>query len=236
MIDPLEHPGGIQSDAGTVDDLPVRIIADTEYLRILRIIDVQIEVVSCEDPVEVSGSELGQRDSRAGDHTLKLVVGTGFKGICEGGYLGLHIRIGDKHGDDLPVVLVKELDGMRERTVSAVLMSPEIPEGAVKESLGRLRKEVVLLPCDLIDVEHYELGDLGAVGLIEDIAGVRWVRPQGMHRVIEVQDTEVRRHLVPVPVLQELVIYVLGQRGVLVVVYAHGVALGHHLVDERLID
>ena len=54
VIDPLEHPGGIQGDTGTVDNLPIRIIADTENLRILRVIDIQIEVITREDPVEVS--------------------------------------------------------------------------------------------------------------------------------------------------------------------------------------
>ena len=56
-----------------------------------------------------------------------------------------------------------------------------------------------------------------------------------MHRVIEVQHAELRLHLILILVLQELIIYVLGQCGILVVIYAHCVSLGHHLVNERLI-
>ena len=235
MVHPLEHPGGIQSDTGTVDDLPIRVVAYAEDLRMLGIIDIQIEVITRQNPVQIAGSELGQRDSRTGNHTLKLVVGTRIQSICKGGYLGLHIRIGNKYGDDLPVVLIEELDGMRERTVSALLMGSQVPEHTIKESLRGFSEEVALLPGDLIDIEHDKLCDLGAVRLIHNVARMRRIRPQGMHRVVEVQDAELRLHLELMPVLEELVIYVLGECGILVVIHAHGVSLGHHLVDDRLV-
>jgi hypothetical protein len=58
VIHPLEHSRGIEGNTGTIDDFSVGIIADTEYLRILRIIDVKIEVITCEYPIEISGGKL----------------------------------------------------------------------------------------------------------------------------------------------------------------------------------
>ena len=114
-------------------------------------------------------------------------------------------------------------------------MGSQVPEHTIEKSLGGLREEVVLLSGDLIDIEHDKLSDLGAVRLIHDVAGMRRIRPQGMHRVVEVQQTELRLHIILVPVLEELVVYVLGECGVLVVIYAHRISLGHHLIDDRLI-
>ena len=98
---------------------------------------------------------------------------------------------------------------MREGAVLSVLMSPQVPERAIEKSLGGLREEVVLLPCHLVDVEHDELGDLGTVSLRFYIDGMGRIGSQRVHRVIEVQDAELRLHREPMLVLQQLVIDVL---------------------------
>ena len=51
MVDKLEHTRCEQSQRSTVDSLPVRIITYAKNLRTLRIIDVQGEVVTRQDPV-----------------------------------------------------------------------------------------------------------------------------------------------------------------------------------------
>ena len=152
MVDLLEHPRCVESDTGAVDHLSVRIVSDTEHLRMFRVIDGEIEVITRHDPIQIPGGELTQRDSSAGYHTLQLVVRTGLEGIGKRRYLGLDIRVRNEHGDDLPVVLIEELDGMRESAVLAVLMCPQVPKRAIEKSLGGLREEVVLLPGHLIDV------------------------------------------------------------------------------------
>ena len=74
MIDELEHPGCEQGQSRSVDGLPVWVITNAQNLRMLRVIDIKSEVVTCQHPVETRRDELIKRNLSTGNLTLKLVL------------------------------------------------------------------------------------------------------------------------------------------------------------------
>ena len=83
MVDKLEHAGSKQGQCSTVDGLSVRVVSHTEYLRMLRIIDIQREVVTSQHPVKTRRDELIQRYLSTCDLSLQLILGATLQRIGE---------------------------------------------------------------------------------------------------------------------------------------------------------
>lgn len=92
---------------------------------------------------------------RTGDLAHELVGSSRQPRIEEGAEVVLQFGIGGHDGKNLLVGLVKELDGMGEGTIPAVLIHPQEPDDGGKENGGRLDEEIALLRRPRpVEVEH----------------------------------------------------------------------------------
>ena len=115
----LEHLGHHQSQGCSVDALAAWIVGDTDDFGLVRIVDVQGEIVSREHPVEGFGSETVERDSGRCNLALQLLEGLVLDGIHEGIALDLQLRVLLEDLEDIAVILAHQLDQVREGAVSA---------------------------------------------------------------------------------------------------------------------
>ena len=75
---------------------------------------------------------------------LQLVLGAGLPGVHKGREVVLQRRIGRKDDEQVRVAFVQQLDGVRERTVAAVLVDFEKPDDCRKQDDRRIDEEIAL--------------------------------------------------------------------------------------------
>ena len=155
LVDNLYNTAVVQSERSTVDRLPVGIVAYAEDFRLVGIVDVQRELVGGHHPIECRRDHAGQGYLRTGDLAHELVGSSRQPCIEEGAEVVLQFGIGGHDGKNLLLGIGKELDGMGEGTIPAVLIHPQEPDNGGKENGGRLDEEIALLRRPRpVEVEH----------------------------------------------------------------------------------
>ena len=232
LVDELHDARIIQAKGRRVDVLSVGVVAHDEDFWLTRVIDVEGEVIASHYPVECRGDHTRERDLCRGDLSLELVLCSAFPGIHKGGQVVSELIVGGEDGEDLGVGSVEELDGMGEGTVPASLVDLEEPDDGRQQDDGRLDEEVSLLlyPCP-VQVEHDGVGGLVGIGDVRHEGGIDRVTAMRLARVVEVDDEELRLHLIGIEVCQEMVVGDLREVWELVIVDVHGESLLDLLFD-----
>ena len=232
LVDETHDAGVVQPQGGSVDALPVGVVADAEDLRLGGIVDVEREVFAAHDPVQLRRDKTRKRYLGRSDLTLQLVLGAGLPGVHKGREVVLQRRIGRKDDEQVRVAFVQQLDGVRERTVAAVLVDFEKPDDCRKQDNRRIDEEIALFfDPRLIEVKHDCVGrfvgvrDVGHEFRGDGIATMRAAR------VVEVDDVEFGLYFIAVPMSAQMVVGDEREVGKLVVVNVHGETFLDLLLD-----
>lgn len=130
-IDDLEELGHKHRERRSIDRLPAWIVTYTDNLGLIRVVDIQGEIVPRKCPVQCFGSEAVERHAGGGNLALQLLEGLVLDGIGKG--VALHLQLVEllHHSEDFPVILSHQLNQMREGAVFAVLVDFQEPDKKV---------------------------------------------------------------------------------------------------------
>lgn len=131
----LDDTGVVQPQGRRIDVLPVRVVAYAQYLWLIRVIDIQREVVPAHDPVERGADHARERDLGTCDLALELLHRPAFPGVHERREVVLQLPVRGQDGEYVRVGLVQQLDGVGEGTVLPVLVDFEIPYDGGKRAM-----------------------------------------------------------------------------------------------------
>ena len=206
-VDELDDARVVQPQCRSVDILAVGIVADTENLRLVGVVDVECKLTVGHDPVELRGNHARERNLRRGYLTGELFHRPALPGVHERGKVVLQFGIAGENREQVLVTAVEQLDGMGKGAVFPVLIDTEEPYHGGEQDNRRLNKEVaLLLHPGLVQIEHYRVGTLVSIGdVLHEIRmdGIAAVRAP---RVVEVDDVELRSDPVCVHVVQQVVV------------------------------
>ena len=235
-IDDLEQLAHQHGQRGAIDRLAPGIVAYADNLGLLRVIDVQREIVPGKRPVQGFGGKAVERHASRCNLPLELFERLVLDGI--GKCVPLHLQLVEilHHVEHLTVILPHQLNQMREGAVDAAFIDFQEPDEKVHIATGRQRKEVIalgLLPVGIFEDDFRNLGGINRVGEIPRMDGIETVRVQ---RVIEIHDIHLRFHRIAAVIVQQLVQHPRRKARVLEVIDKHRVPLSHHLLDKGRID
>ena len=125
---------------------------------------------------------------------------------------------------------------MRKGTILPFLIDFEEPDEQVNIAAGTKGEEVLPFCILTVSVLHDDFGNLRSIDGVREIARMDGVETVRVQRVVKVDDVHFRLHIVAVIVVQQLVHHTMRQIRVLVVIDKHGVALLHHLPEERPVN
>ena len=74
LVDQLHDAGVVEAECRRIDVLPVGIVAHTQDFRLLRIVDVQREIIACHHPIKLWGNHACKGDFCGSDLALELVL------------------------------------------------------------------------------------------------------------------------------------------------------------------
>ena len=122
---------------------------------------------------------------------------------------------------------------MGKGAIPAALVDAQEPDDGGEEDDGRFHEEVaLLLHPRAVEVEHDGVGTLVGIRNVGHEVRVDGVAAVAAARVVEVDDVELRLHLVPLRVVQKMVVGNHGEVGKLEVIHIHRVTLLYLLLDE----
>lgn len=124
LVDELDDARVVQSQRRPVDVLAVGIVADTENLRLVGVVDVECELTVGHDPVELRGNHARERNLRRGYLTGELFHCPALPGVHERGKVVLQFGIAGENREQVLVTAVEQLDGMGKGTILAVFVNP----------------------------------------------------------------------------------------------------------------
>ena len=167
-----------------------------------------------------------------------MVLRVRLQGVDEHPRLAVQCRLALHDREDLSVVLVDELDEVRE--VAPVPLpatfrgvDAQQPQADAYVLLGT-HPEKVLLLIALVQGLHHHAGCLRGVDDVCQVLGRNGVAAVRLERVLEVDAVELRQCRVAPLIAQQGVVYDLCQVGDLEVIEHHRVPVRDHLLDERV--
>ena len=206
-VDELYDARVVQPQRRPVDILAVGIVADTENLRLVGIVDVERELTVGHDPVELRGNHARERNLRRGYLTGELFHRPALPGVHERGKVVLQFGIAGQNGKHVLVAAVEQLDGMGKGAILSVLIDAQKPYHCGEQDNRRLHEEVALfLHPRLVQIEHYRVGTLVGIGDVLHEIRMDWIAAVRTARVVEVDHVELRLDLVSVRVIQQVVV------------------------------
>ena len=122
---------------------------------------------------------------------------------------------------------------MGKGAIPAALVDAQEPDDGGEEDDGRFHEEVALLlhPC-AVEIEHDGVCTFVGIRNVGHEVRVDGVAAVAAARVVEVDDVELRFHLVTLRVVQKMVVGNHGEVGKLEVVHIHRIPLLYLLLDE----
>lgn len=109
---------------------------------------------------------------------LELLHRTAFPCIHEGRQVVFKLPVRGQYGEHVRIGLVKQFDGMGERTVSSVLINLEISYNGSQKDYGGFNKEVTLfLYPTFVQVKHDHISGFVCIGYIRHERRIDGVTP-----------------------------------------------------------
>ena len=235
-IDNLEKLAHQHCQRSSIHALAPGIVAHTDDFWLVRVVDIQREIIPRKRPVEGFRGKSVQRNAGRSYLALQLFERLVLDGIGKGVALDFQLVELLQNLKYRAVILPHEFNQMREGAVAATVVNLQEPDEKVHIAPGRQREEIVplgILPVGVFQYDFCNLRGIHGVGQISGMDGIEAVRVQ---RVIEIDDIELGLDVIAAVVVQQLVHHQTGQAGILVVVDKHRVALLHHLPDEGGVD
>ena len=122
---------------------------------------------------------------------------------------------------------------MGKGAIPAALIDAQEPDDGSEEDDGRFHEEVtLLLHPRAVEVEHDGVGTLVGIRNVGHEVRVDGVAAVAAARVVEVDDVELRLHLVPLRVVEQMVVGNHGEVGKLEVIHIHRISFLYLLLDE----
>ena len=144
LVHELDDARVVQPQCRPVDVLAVGIVADTENLRLVGIVDVERELAVGHDPVELRGNHARERNLRRGYLPGELLHRSALPCVHERGKIVLQFGIAGQHGKHVLVTAVEQLDGMGKGAILSVLIDAQKPYHCGEQDNRRLHEEVAL--------------------------------------------------------------------------------------------
>ena len=233
----LDDTGVVQPQGRRIDVLPVRVVAYAQYLWLIRVIDIQREVVPAHDPVERGADHARERDLGTCDLALELLHRPAFPGVHERREVVLQLPVRGQDGEYVRVGLVQQLDGVGEGTVLPVLVDFEIPYDGGKQYDRTFYEEVALfLYPGPIQIQHDHIRRFVGVGDVRHECRVDRVATVAVPRIVEVDYVELNVRLVLVLILEQMVIDDKAQVGKLEIIAVKRITFLYLLLDELVDD
>ena len=145
LVHELDDARVVQPQRRPVDILAVGIVADTENLRLVGVVDVERELTVGHDPVELRGNHARERNLRRGYLSGELFHRSALPCVHERGKVVFQFGIAGENREQVLVTAVEQLDGMGKGAVFPVLIDTEEPYHGGEQDNRRLDKEVALL-------------------------------------------------------------------------------------------
>ena len=144
LVHELDDARVVQPQRSPVDILAVGIVADTENLRLVGIVDVERELTVGHDPVELRGNHARERNLRRGYLTGELFHRPALPGVHERGKVVLQFGVAGQNGKHVLVTAVEQFDGMGKGTILSVLIDAQKPYHCGEQDNRRLHEEIPL--------------------------------------------------------------------------------------------
>ena len=136
---------------------------------------------------------------------LQLVLRIAFPCVHKRRKIVFQFRIGRKDRENLIEGLTQKLDGMRESTITPVVIDFQVPDNRGQQDDGRIGEEVALLVHPrLIEVQKRDVGAFVGIRDVVHEAGVNGIAAVRAAGIVEIDDAELRFDSVSVQMPEQI--------------------------------